>query len=262
MTAFVFLHIPKTAGQTVHFRLARALGEAAVSPVRTHTEAAPEAQFPPGYRLYSGHLDWVALSSVPPPRFVFTLLRDPRERLASFYFYLQQTARQLSPEALQQRGDLRNILDLSADDYFFGGDAARQAFVRDHYDNFYCSYFATRRVRGRGLLAGVPAAEELARARAGLAAIDAVYRSEALHVLDADFARRFGLALGCARRVSNQGPLPQGAPRWPALLERFETDAARRRIEAFVHRDEALLAALPAPEPPSFWRQIWDRIVR
>ena len=262
--ALVFLHLPKTAGQTVHLRLADALGEAQVSPIRLHTQAPPEAQFPPGYRLYSGHLDWVALDRLPGPHFVFTLLRDPRERLASFYFYLQDTARRMPPEqrASQGRADLESILTRTPDEYFFGGDAGWQGFVRDHYDNFYCSYFASRRILGRPDLAGLDAATVLARAKAGLGAMDAVYRCEALHVLDRDFARKFGLRLSTARHVANQGTLPRGAVRWRALLDRFETDAGRARIEGFVTQDEALMAVLPPPPPRPLWLQLLDRISR
>ncbi len=263
-TALVFLHLPKTAGQTVHFELARLIAADRISPVRTHTQAPAEVQFPPGYRLYSGHLDWVALDALPGPRFTFTVLRDPRERLASFYFYLLQTARQMPPErrVADRRTDLEAILTRRIDDYFFGGDAGWQAFVRDHYDNFYCTYFATRRVQGRVELTGLDAAAVRARAAAGLATLDAVYRSEALHVLDRDFARHFGLSLACARRVANAGPLPQGEARWKALLDRFETDAARRRIEDFVAEDTALLETLPPPPRRPLWLQLFDSMSR
>ncbi len=262
-TALVFLHVPKTAGQTVHFELTRAVGEEQVSPVRTHTQAPPEAQFPPGYRLYSGHLDWVALDAVQPPRFVFTVLRDPRERLASFWFYLHDVARRMPPATLgQDRPDLQTILTRTPDDYFFGGDAGWQCFVRDHYDNFYCSYFASRRMLGRADLAGLDASTVLARAHGGLATLDAVYRSEALHVLDRDFRRRFGLRLSCARHVANAGTVPQGMARWAALLDRFDTDAGRSRIEDFVTEDEALMAQLPPPQPRPLWLQLLDRISR
>ncbi|WP_430450438.1 hypothetical protein [Rhodophyticola sp.] len=65
-TTIVFLHIPKTAGQTIHSELARVVGAKAVSPVRVHTQAARGvAQMPPGYRLYSGHIDWEALDTLP-----------------------------------------------------------------------------------------------------------------------------------------------------------------------------------------------------
>jgi len=97
----VFLHIPKTAGQSVHNALAEHVGAEHVSPVRVHTQSTGDhGQFPAGYSLYSGHLDWVELEKVPEPRFVFSILRDPKERIASFYFYLRKEAQRLSREDL------------------------------------------------------------------------------------------------------------------------------------------------------------------
>ena len=157
MKPIVFLHIPKTAGQTIHSELARVIGAPHVSPIRVHTQAArgpghAAAQLPPGYRLYSGHLDWTALDSLPEDRFVFSVLRDPWERIASFYFYMLEQAQGLDAATLEDpsRIGFRMILTHSADDYFFGGDVQWQQFILDHYDNFYCSYFATRKMRVGG----------------------------------------------------------------------------------------------------------------
>lgn len=155
----VFLHIPKTAGQTIHAELGRVVGEAAVSPVRVHTQAGPgAAQFPPGYRLYSGHIDWEALETVPEPRFTFTVLRDPLERLASFYFYICREAGKLSPEELSTpaRTGMRMALESSPDEYFFGGTPGWRRFVRDHYRLPYCSYLITRKIRGWSAMPDLP----------------------------------------------------------------------------------------------------------
>ena len=84
----VFLHIPKTAGQTVHSELLRIFGPEHTSPVRVHTQAGADGQFPEGYRFYSGHLDWETFDTADSDSFVFTVLRDPKDRIASFYFYL------------------------------------------------------------------------------------------------------------------------------------------------------------------------------
>ena len=246
MMRLVFLHIPKTAGQTVHSGLARVAGAAGVSPVRVHTQAAQDAQFPAGYRLYSGHLDWVGLEAVARPRFVFTVLRDPRERIASFYFFLLEQARELDPEALSRPENTgkRMLLDRSADDYFFAGDAGWQTFIRDHYDNFYCSYFATRRMRGWKEVAQLDEQALVDRAMAGARTLDAIYSTAALAALERDIAARTGETVGIADRQVNAGPGPRGARRWPELLSRFESDAARHRIEEFARRDDRLVARL------------------
>lgn len=263
MTTIIFLHVPKTAGQTIHHQLARAVGIENVSPVRTHTQAVEGRQMPPGYRLHSGHIDWTELDSIPRPRFVFSVLREPRERLASFYFYLRQTARDMPSAALSagERPDLQALLSLSADDYFFSGDEARRRFVAANYDNFFCSYFATRRMTGRGELDGLALPEILRRARAGLAEMDGIYWTEGLHLLERDLKRKAGVKVRLTDRRNNQGPLPQDQPRWPALMDLFESDAARRRMEDFVARDEELFAPLPRPGPPPLWLRLRDQLL-
>ena len=264
MTTIVFLHIPKTAGQTIHHQLARAVGPRHVSPIRTHTQALGQSQLPPGYLLHSGHIDWPDLESLPEDRFVFTVLRDPRERIASFYFYLLKEAQAASAQALEEPEGVnkRTILSRSADDYFFGGDAGWQAFVLDLYDNFYCSYFATRRMRGRGRLAGLEPQDVLSRARAGLALLDGIYWTDNLAALERDTHARAGLRIQVVGRMRNAGSVPLDQPRWPLLMQRFETDAARSAMERFVERDLALLADVPhpAPGPPRRgWRQVLFR---
>lgn len=258
MTTIVFLHVPKTAGQTIHHQLAHAVGQAHLSPIRTQSQAPDQSHLPPGYRLYSGHIDWTDLDSLPADRFVFSVLRDPRERLASFYFFLLKEARARAETGPEQALSLpqKQILALSPDDYF------RQDFVRDHYDNFYCGYFATRRVGGRRRLDGLPPAQVLARARDGLAALDGLYWTDRLDLLERDLRRRCGLRIRVVGRMQNTGSVPLEQPRWPLLLSRCETDATRCRLEDFVALDLALLEDVPrppAPGPLARLAQLFDR---
>ncbi|MCB2130862.1 MAG: sulfotransferase family 2 domain-containing protein [Rhodobacteraceae bacterium] len=246
MTTIVFLHIPKTAGQTVHGALARAIGAENISPVRVHSQADADGQMPAGYRLYSGHLDWTGLDRLPVPRFVFSILRDPRERIASFYLYLEKEARALSPAALADPGNLgkNRVLNWSADDYFFGGDAGWSAFVRDHYDNAYTGYLACRTMRGHGALRALDTPAALARALEGARAIDRIYPVSGLDALAADLSGHLGRAISFTGPRVNVGPVAAGRPRWPELLSRFESDAAARRLDAFVERDSVLMEKL------------------
>lgn len=243
----IFLHVPKTAGQAVHHGLVQLAGGAEhVSPVRTHTQApeTPEAQMPPGFRVYSGHLDWTSLDHLPAPRFVFTVLRDPRERIASFYFYLRAEALRLAEadETESLGPGPRRILDWSADDYFTKGDPGWQMFIRDHYDNFYTSYFATRRMRGLSLIDKLPDAEVEMRALQALRGLDAVYATSDLMRLEQDLADRYGQRVTFADRFVNSGPYMRDEPRWPKLLERLERPASRALLESFAQRDDALIA--------------------
>ncbi len=243
----VFLHLPKTAGQTIHNALARAVGASRVSPVRLHTQVAPgSSQYPPDFALYSGHLDWDGIDVLPAGRFTFTVLREPAERIASFYFYLRREAERLSPEALRAPENIgrHHALLWTVDDYFCGGDAAWQGFIRDHYDNFYCSYFATRRFRGAEAFRALPRVEALARARHGLADLDGVFQTADLRPLEAALAERYGFSLRLAGHYDNAGAAYH-EPRWPRLMEALETDAARRQVEDFVSRDAELLSRHP-----------------
>ena len=248
MTTIVFLHIPKTAGQTIHHALAAAVGgDEHVSPVRTHDQAAGGPHMPAGYRLYSGHINWVELETLPPDRFVFSVLRAPKERIASFYFFLLKEARAMSAGELELPAHYgkRQILEMSADDYFFGGNPAWQNFVRDYYDNFYCSYFATRKMRGRRAVAGLARADLIARARAGAAQLNGIYATTGLARLEADLAGR-GVKISVADIYHNRGDHAGDEPRWPKLVARFERADSAERLAQFAAADaEFMRQVLP-----------------
>lgn len=242
----VFLHIPKTAGQTVHNELVKLVGPENVSPVRVHTQAPKGPQMPQGFQLYSGHIDWLELENIGAPTFVFSVLRDPRARIASFYFYLLKEAGRLTAQELARPENIgkRRILESSADSYFFGGDAQWQTFIRDHYDNFYTGYFATRRMRGREALEEMSEQAQIGKARAGIARLDRLYHTDNLSTLEKDLEQRFGKPCNLVGNYVNAGKGQAGGNRWAQLLERLEHPESREKLEAFVHRDEILLAQL------------------
>lgn len=241
-----FLHIPKTAGQTVVSEIRRVVGAAETSPVRTHTEVAEDAQLPLGYRFYGGHLDWVDLETLPENRFSFTILRAPRERIASFYFYLLREAQALSEKELltQQRTGMRMILRHSAEDYFFGGDQAWQGFIHDHYDNFYCNYLATRRIRGWKGIRHLSEDKLVERALKGAQVLDGVYSVDNLEQLEKDLSKILGSPLKLVGNYKNAGPKAQTANRWETLIEKFKNPENIAKLEKFVHTDEILMKHL------------------
>ncbi|MAU94919.1 sulfotransferase family 2 domain-containing protein [Marinibacterium profundimaris] len=243
----VFLHIPKTAGQTIHNALAAMVGGRHVSPIRTHTQAPGDApQMPAGYALYSGHIDWTELETLPGGRFTFTVLRDPRERIASFYFFLLKEAEALDRAALErpENHGKKLILQRSAEEYFFGGPAGFNAFIRDHYDNFYVSYLATRKMRGRPELRDLTAAQRLEKALANTSHIDRIYPISGLGQLEADIAARFGAQISVTGTYVNAGPMAREQSRWPKLLNRIATDRGRADLEAFAEGDLELMERL------------------
>lgn len=244
----VFLHIPKTAGQTIHNELVGLVGPENVSPVRVHTQASEGAQMPHGFQLYSGHIDWLELENIDAPTFTFSVLRDPRARIASFYFYLLREAGRLSAEELARPENIGKyrILEWSADSYFFGGDVQWQTFIRDYYDNFYTGYFATRRMRGRQALEKITVQAQLVKAKEGIACLNGLYHTDNLSALEKDLERRFGKPLNLVGNYVNAGRGQAGGDRWMQLLDRLERPENREKLETFVHKDEILLSQLRA----------------
>ena len=246
MRPIVFLHIPKTAGQAIHHALGTMVGAQNVSPIRVNEQAMGGNPLPPGYLLHSGHLDWTTLEEVEGDPFVFSVLRDPAERIGSFYFYMRKTAREATPEVRSTRRGLDRIHNLSADEYFFGGDAKWQVFIQNMYFNFYCSYFATRRMAGRETLEGHTPAEIVDRALRGTAAVERIYRVDNLFALEDDIERLYGQRLRLANHYVNTGDRPAGEARWARLCAWFEKDASIRRLETFLAEDCDLMARLAA----------------
>ena len=245
-TTIAFLHIPKTAGQTIVSEIRRIVGRQAMSPVRTHSEAPPDAQMPRGYRVHAGHIDWVDLETLPEDRFAFSVLRDPRERIASFYFYLLREAGKLTPQELQKskRTGMRRMLKVTPDEYFFGGDQAWQCFIHDHYDNFYANYFITRRIRGWKQISDMSDGDRLGKAIEGTKALQRIYSVDDLAPLETDLERILGKPLKLTGNFRNSGPDAGRTSRWTALIDRFEDKALEERLDAFATIDRQLMKRL------------------
>jgi hypothetical protein len=85
----VFLHIMKTAGTSIRRRLEELAGEEPIW--RREKEglpgSAPAAELA-RYRVVMGHFTIADARHVPQPRRIFTVLREPRERLVSLYHHL------------------------------------------------------------------------------------------------------------------------------------------------------------------------------
>lgn len=241
----VFLHIPKTAGQTVHMELEQKLGAQTVSPIRLHTQVKHEAdQYPAGYRLYSGHLDWRDLSVVPEPRFVFTVLRDPLERLASFYFFLQRQAYDASAALLASgRGKaMREILARTPSDFFLGGGRNWNTWVRDHFDNFQTNYLATGQVRGRRRLADMAPDTLIDLALKNSQKIDAIYTTQTLSRLEKNLTPDLGERPVFQSRRANAAPSMNEELRWPQLAALLGSDADH--VATFGQTDQKLIERL------------------
>jgi hypothetical protein len=249
----VFLHIPKTAGQSVHSLLVDIFGREAIAPARVNHQlrllSIPEMR---RHRVYSGHLDWALLDCLEGPRFAFTILRDPVDRILSFYFFLRKEAAAHTEAELNlpQNQGKHAALTLSVDAYFCGGKPMIRNFLDNHYDNFYAYYLAGRTYDARQNLLGCrqanPAFTEaklLDLARANMATLDAVYPVHRLDLLERDMCRiggRMPSGASLQERRVNQGE-PDGADqRLEKLRTLGATQASFDRIEQMTRLDRLL----------------------
>jgi hypothetical protein len=188
-----FLHVPKTAGTSVRRFLSRFFLSRHVCPAINNEQfqaLSPEQLR--SYRLFAGHIDWTSLDRIEGECFTFSILRQPRERLVSFYFFLRAQASKLDPVALatpEKRG-LHAAITLSPDAFFCDGGSPE---VRKHLDsvldNFYTYYFAegsydARRRMRAGLT--ISDAELLARVEHNLGRLDGLYSIDDLASLEKD----------------------------------------------------------------------------
>lgn len=160
----IFLHIPKTAGQSVHAALVNAFGKEAVCPARVNDQLRRMSITELNrYQVFSGHFDWSLLDCIKGPKYVFTILREPIDRILSFYFYLRDEAEKIPTElrSTPDRQGLKAAFELSPRDYFLGGAPHLRRFLDDHYDNFYTYYFAGRHYESRGEMVGLINRNEL-----------------------------------------------------------------------------------------------------
>ena len=242
----IFLHIPKTAGTTIISELERVCGARNRSPVRLHNQKDCVEQLPPGYDLYAGHINWTSLNKLPKDRFAFTVLRDPKERIASFYFYTLREAKKLSQSEIKtpERTNMRMIRTRETEDYFFGEDAGWQGFIRDQYDNFYCRYFANKRFRGGADLSVLTRPQLISKALSGAMEVGNLYDLDDLARLEDDLKIQCGMTIDITNRRLNAGPGGSITSRWDALVARLGSDSAIRKLERFVENDLVLMQAL------------------
>lgn len=83
----VFLHLPKTAGTTVHNILAQQFSEEEICPERFDRLSELSAEEIAPFRLFSMHDSFYNLQCIPGPKKIFTIFREPIERILSQYQY-------------------------------------------------------------------------------------------------------------------------------------------------------------------------------
>ncbi|HVE23405.1 MAG TPA: sulfotransferase family 2 domain-containing protein [Acidocella sp.] len=199
----IFLHIPKTAGQSVHHFLEFFVPPEKVSPARVNSQLVTMSiSEMRQYQLFSGHLDWSLLDCLDGPKFTFSVLREPVSRIVSFYLYLLREAKGLSSDQLRlpQNAGPRAILELSCDQYFSAGPPDMRIFLDNHYNNFYAYYFAGRRFDGRQKLTlnqkfnkDLTDEKIVDMACENIRVLDAIYSVSELHHLESDIRTLTGI---------------------------------------------------------------------
>jgi hypothetical protein len=253
-TRIVFLHIPKTAGQSVHAGLIQLFGADNVCKVRVNEDlfllSIEEIR---KSRVFSGHFDWAMLDCVPYPKFVFTVLRDPTERILSFYFFLRDEAKRLTEEQINQPWNQgkKAVLKWTCDEYFSSNKPEFRAFINNHYNNFYAYYFAGRTYRGYGDLTTLHAKSKMSDERIvdlalkNLSALDGIYALDDLSGLERDLSRIAGRKLDKSLseiRINVGESDPK--KRFDALRELGATDVTFEMLAQMTRLD----------------RQIWDKL--
>lgn len=241
----VFLHIPKTGGQTIHHAIGSKFPPEERSPIRLMSQVGTRGPFPPQYRFHSGHLNWSRLEEVKDDPFIFTVLRDPRERLGSFYFYMRaEMERRVQEAGVDSIPFHQRALLGPADDFFFPAEEESRLRLRRTWENVMTNFFAFRSLSRPLQFVDLPPEEMLIRARQNAGKLSAIYLFGNFSCLEDDLEAVTGHRIQIDGRDSNKGPLDAAVSRWAALLGELESDVHQREIERFVNADVELLDQL------------------
>lgn len=261
-TNIVFLHIPKTAGQSVHHFLTDLFATRSICPSRVNEQLLRlSISDIRRYTLFSGHFDWALLDCLLGQKFVFTILREPTDRILSFYFFLRKSAEALPADklALPQHQGLKAALHLPCDEYFLSGEPGLRAFLDNHYDNFYAHYLAGRTYDARQRLVGQKRADStftdqriLEIALQNIASLDGVYCIDRLDLLERDLRNIDGARVTTTSLTSlqiNRGDSGSLTSRIEKLRELGATDRTFDRIQQMTALDNVI------------WERVRDSLV-
>lgn len=250
----VFLHIPKTAGQSIHRVFEENFKKEDVAPIRVnHQFRHFSLNEQKRYSVFSGHLDWDRLDFVKDPKVIFTILRAPKERLASFYLYLKGKAEKAS-EAEINKPENRGLYlakNLTIDEYFGEKSLPERNFIDDHYENFYTYYFAGRRYDCRREFKSYFSQKDntfkalIERAIDNIQELDLVGDVSDLKTFSNEFNELTGYNLDFdSKKVNVNDSLQSKETRWDVLMNMPMEDTTRRILNSFVELDEELYSTI------------------
>lgn len=83
----VFLHLPKTGGTSLHRVINNSLPQNSLFPERFNKLYLYSREEMNEYSFFSGHYDWQSVSLIPGEKKIITLLRNPKKRILSLYYF-------------------------------------------------------------------------------------------------------------------------------------------------------------------------------
>lgn len=239
----VFIHIQKTAGTSI----VAALKHQAHRALPSHGDfTAAKTLYRRGERFFLGHFGFERTLEIPAPKFVFTFLRDPVERIISLYHYWREDTKNKHPifQAAKQL-DFEALLRCDA------------PLVRSHVDNVQTWTLAGNWVPGWRRARSDLSGEQLLKiARQNLATLDFIGLQEGFR-LDAELLFEM---LGFDTPVGNvwsnktadrprREDLPASTLR---LLEPLvELDEELYRHALHLRAERGIPAPAPRREPPA-----------
>ena len=224
-----FLHIPKTAGQSVHALLVNLFPAEEICPARLNEQLyCYTINQLRSYNLFSGHLDWSMVKLSGCFDFTFTVLRDPFERILSMYFYMREVAASQARDGVDLSLEMSTLLNGTPKDYFSFEDESLRAHIENYYNNIYTFYFSTGSFEGHRLLSRKCQSGQTGLPRTALEnirQIDKIYTLDSIQQLGTDLADKIGACLpaigneninlsaprGLEKRIANMNVL---SPNW------------------------------------------------
>lgn len=225
----IFLHIPKTAGQSIHSVFHSKISKSKISPINVYDQDNSSYKDSHKYSYFGGHINWDEVDDLfkRDEIFIFTVLRDPRERLASFYLYLKKEAKNFGTTYLENNNKIgmMHLLDNSIEDYFFPNNSKMKHFIGDMYRDFYIRFFLQKTYRTKIGDFSYISPKEKDNAIKNIMTLDYIGFVENLEPLELKLKSEFKTSFNFSDNKINVNDV-QGSSKWQIFKEMAEKERA------------------------------------